>query len=241
VSWSHVQGTGATLTSAGTTCSATLSGVTAGNMLVLGVTAQQASGTAPTVSVSDGTNSYSLAHDRATTYTGTSSVRLALYAAMAAAGSFTATVTSSASGLITLSFDEFAPPGTTPGLDASGDNADTATGDTQGDANLSLSASDLVIGIFDVTTTNQTYTAGPGFTLGYHQSGTNSRPYVSVYSLSAGPGSVDANVGWGLLNMKWSGVAAAWSSTTIATATPGWSSTLKPKALPLLSQFGKLY
>jgi hypothetical protein len=240
VSWTRVQGTGAARTSSGTTLSATLSGVAAGNLLVLGVDAEAAGGT-PTLTISDGTNSYNLAHDTTTAYSD-ATIRLAVYSALAAAGSFTVTVISSLSGLITISFDEFVAAGTTPAVDVVDDASDSADGDQSGSVTLSPNAADLVVGVFDIRSTNLSYTAASGYTKGYTQNGINSRPYAMAYSLSAGPGSTSPGVSWGLLNTQWTGVAAAWRSDTIATAWPfSRQAANRPVGLSLLNQLGRLY
>ena len=245
--WSRVQGTGnaGLLSVPGASITATLSGVTAGNLLVLGVDAEASGATVPNLTVSDGTNSYSLAHGTGTTYDGGSgpSVRLALYSAKAASsGSYTITAFSTLSGLMTLSFEEYAPTGGSPTLDASGDANDSVAGDTSGSVTLSTAASDLVVGIFDVGSTGLTYSASTGYTKGYSQSGSSNRAYASVYSLATGPGSVSPGVSWGLLMTTWTGVAAAWRSDAVATATPGLTtSILRPVALPILDQYRRLY
>ena len=239
--WTRVQGTGAALSSSGTTASATLSGVVSGDLLVVGACAEASGSTAPTLTLSDGTNSYSLAHDTTSVYS-SAAIRLALYSCVASDGSFTVTVTSSLSGLITISFDEYAPVGTSPTVDATSDNSDQTEGDTSGSVTLSLSAVDLVVGIFDIASTNLSYTASSGYTKGYTQNGTSSRAYASVYSLASGPGSTSPGVSWGLLNTSWTGVVAAWRSDVIATAWPlSRQATNRPVGLSLRNQLSRLY
>jgi hypothetical protein len=236
--WSHVQGTGAALASAGTTCSAALSGVTAGNLLVVGLTAEATGGTAPAVTVGDGPNTYTAAISLGRAYA-SDAVTVALYSAIAGTGgALTFRVTSSLSGLISFSVDEWVPSGLSPGVDGTG-TWQPNFGTAGASVTLTDTGADLVVACWDIVQTNLTYTGGSGWTLGYTQSGTSSRAFASVYGAPKGPGSVAPSVNWGLTLSKATGVGAAWSSDVIAT---GWrAGTLRPAALSLLQQYPRLY
>jgi hypothetical protein len=238
MSWSYVQGTGAALTSAGTSLSATLSGVTAGNMLVLGVTAEASGSSSPVLTVGDGSNTYTVANSLGRAY-GSDAVTVALYSSIVGtSGSLTFTVTSSISGLISFSVDEWVPAGANPGVDATG-TWSPSLGTSGASVAMTTNGPDLVVACWDVVQTNLTYTAGSGWTLGYTQSGASSRPYASAYGAPKGPGSEQPSVNWGIQLAKATGVGAAWSSSVIAT---GWrAGTLKPTALSLLQQYLRLY
>jgi hypothetical protein len=236
--WSYVQGTGAALTSAGTSVSATLSGVTAGDLLVVGLTAEASGSTSPIVTVGDGSNTYTAANSLARSYV-SDSVTVALYSAIAlASGSLTFTVTSSLSGLISFSVDEWVPAGMSPGVDGTG-TWQPSLGTAGASVTLTDNGPDLVVACWDVVQTNLTYTAGSGWTLGTTQSGLSSRAYASVYGAPKGPGTEVPSVTWGVTLSKATGVGAAWSS--IVTATAWRAGTLKPTALTLLNQYPRLY
>ena len=197
MTWSFVQGNGSSasaFTYAGNVVSATvtLTGVTAGNMLVLAVGANQDG----TLSVSDGTgNTWSTSNRLTQTVTATTNVAELWWVPAAAGGSTTVTVTRTGGtqSFMALYLAEYDFTGGSVSLRTSvGASSPSGTSHTSGSTPSAATAGDLVLGAFFRATSNLSPAASDGKTARAGQASTTGMsPALSeLLSASAGTQSV---------------------------------------------------
>lgn len=186
MAWSHIQGTG-NAAAAASTVAASLSGVATGNLLVVIGTARLNAGSPATLTISDGSNSYSTAYSVTTTYSGSNRASVYIFTApVTTGGSLTFTLTPSAAADISLSVDEYnsAIPGAVIAATGTG-NSNSIPSTTASTGTISYSGTGLaVVGCQYSATSLTTFTPSAGYTNGYNQGGAVVTNFASQYNVS---------------------------------------------------------
>jgi hypothetical protein len=217
--------------------------VTVGHLIIvfLDIAPQVKNASAPTATVSDGSNTYTQAV-LATTKTSSGGspwsweVVYCWYSVATTGGTLTVTCTPSLStAYLTMSIAEYsAGSGVTISQDGStsntnylGTNSSSCTAGA-----FTPTAGDLIVMGADIDSSSNTYTAGSGFTLGYQATSSAGEPWCDEYDTSASGSAINPTITLGTAD-QWLAVAAAFKAVGGASsyASPPGSSVLRPHSL----------
>lgn len=162
MSWTHVGGTGSGGAGSQASLTATRAGVTAGNMLVIGTSVNDASVT----SLSAVTDSQGNTYQRATAgdLNGGLNARNAIWYAIAGSSSSdTVTLTPASASFMAMTLDEYSFGSGVILLSSVNSNVGTSTAPSAG--NVSVGSSDLTVGVMGADAAAGGFTAGTGFSL----------------------------------------------------------------------------
>lgn len=228
MSWAHVQKTGANNATAGlaSSLSATFgSSVTAGNLVIVGVSTFDSS----TITVQD---SISTANYSQAVLLGTTAMQAGIWWFVVPPGKggsgFDITVAGSTAGALAMSIDEFSfTPGATISVDATGTGnvANATPGITTPGTTLTPTGSDLIYAV-NCMGANLTFTPGAGFTQSYQGTWTTGKAENCCTEYALNQSSVITPAATLASSTAWVFVAAAFLATPAAAPSGGGSSLL---------------
>jgi hypothetical protein len=186
MAFAHIQGSGNATSTEVTTLSVTLTGVTAGHVLVVGVVGDIFTTGALAFTCSDASNTYT----SAAVYSNSAIIGITLsfqifYAVVTTGGSLTVTITANTAANIGMAVDEYSYPGNFT-IDSSVNNltATATTAFTLGTITVSR-ASELIYAVFATGgSTTDTFTAGSGFVLRANNGNNADQPYAAEDALN---------------------------------------------------------
>jgi hypothetical protein len=181
MAFAHIQGSGNATSAEVTTLSVSLTGVTAGHVLIVGVVGDIFTTGALTFTCSDGSNTYT----SAAVYSNSAIIGITLsfqifYAVVTTGGNLTVTITANTAANIGMAVDEYSCPGNFA-IDSSVNNltATATTAFTLGTITVSR-ANELVYSVFATGgATTDTFTAGSGFVLRANNGNNADQPYAA--------------------------------------------------------------
>lgn len=201
--WSYLQSTGATGSNASSQ-TATLNSVAAGDLLVVVCASNNGNQSNPALSATDSaSNTYSSVVSQSLSFGGIRYAVAILAATAATSANITVTVSTTLSTAIFVDFLEFS--GST-GQTAS--NSNTATSGTPNSGSITFNGPTLVLCGCQTIISGETWTAGSGFTIDYHNNGSGCA-FASEYNLSQ---SSPVTPGFTISSSaKYQAVGAAWN------------------------------